>query len=429
MTVAQVPATLSLPRFLNIPQSEQFDIRLQPAQDNLNYYTYQFDKFIPQSKAKQEIDSLLILGDKEYIKSFLQFKNEENLDMDILDIKQINFESKVFDADKIPKTIIILDTNTKIEDQLKFSFDHIFKLIKQLTNLKIKSPINLIYVYTDQNNLSAKALSGFFSAVGEEQPLIHGRVLGAMNDIIRDVPRLIRTISELLSSAEREIIYSKEQFWIRRYKKLSDFSPIQTGLLRNKGVYLITGGMGGLGYLIAEYLATHYSAKLILLGRSKLSLQMEAKIKQLEELGAEVNYYSCDITNKEKLIDVLSSVRKQFESLNGIIHCAGISKSKIIANKTILEAKEVINPKIQGILNLDELTKNDKLDCLILFSSISAIFFGGGESDYAYANSFLDHFAEQRDSFVMQKIRYGRTISINWPLWKKRRDADQSRNY
>jgi KR domain len=99
------------------------------------------------------------------------------------------------------------------------------------------------------------------------------------------------------------------------------------------------------------------------------------------------------------------------------LHAAGTTRDSLLRNKTGNEFHEVIAPKVLGTLCLDEGTCGEPIELFVLFSSISAEFGNVGQTDYAYANSFLDHFAHHRETLRQSGQRHGQTISINWPLW------------
>ncbi|MFP3821957.1 ketoreductase domain-containing protein, partial [Bacillus sp. SIMBA_008] len=75
----------------------------------------------------------------------------------------------------------------------------------------------------------------------------------------------------------------------------------------------------------------------------------------------------------------------------------------------------VLASKVYGTIWLDRYTDREPLDFFVMFSSISAIIGNAGQTDYAYANRFMDYFAEMRAA----ENKPGKTVSINWPLWKE----------
>ncbi len=219
-----------------------------------------------------------------------------------------------------------------------------------------------------------------------------------------------------------EIRYAHTQRWVKRWKA---WEPVQetapTTRLKEQGVYLVTGGAGGLGLIFAEYLAKQVKeAKLVLTGRSAaLNEQQAAKIQTIKALGAEVLYIQTDVSKRDDVESMIAQTKAHFGQINGIIHSAGVIRDALLLNKTQDNMAAVLAPKILGSVYLDEATKNDKLDFFVLFSSIVAAMGNIGQSDYAYANSFMDNFAQWREGLRAQQQRFGQTLSINWPLWRE----------
>ncbi|WP_220029850.1 SDR family NAD(P)-dependent oxidoreductase [Paenibacillus sp. S25] len=197
---------------------------------------------------------------------------------------------------------------------------------------------------------------------------------------------------------------------------------------RDGGVYLITGGSGSLGLLVAEEIARQtQAATCILTGRSPLDRDKQTRLQELESLGASVVYRQADITHRNTVIDLLNSIQQEFGRVHGIIHCAGVIHDNFIIKKTSEEFMEVLGPKVSGLVHLDEASSGQNLDFFVLFSSISGSLGNPGQADYSTANAFMDAYAEYRNALVGAKQRRGRTLSIRWPLWKEggmRIDAD-----
>ena len=188
---------------------------------------------------------------------------------------------------------------------------------------------------------------------------------------------------------------------------------------REQGIYLITGGMGALGRIFAKEIAHQVNhTTLILTGRSRLNEAQQAQLSALQALGGKVEYRQVDISAKQQTKHLIDSIQKEYGALHGIIHCAGISRDNYIFKKTITEIQDVFAAKVKGTVNLDQATQAIRLDCFVLFSSVSAM--GSiGQADYATANAFMDAYAHYRSELVACQQRYGQTLSINWPLWQK----------
>ena len=219
--------------------------------------------------------------------------------------------------------------------------------------------------------------------------------------------------------------------WVRTYEPVR--VPALEGRpsrLRDNGVYLITGGLGGIGLAIAEYLATSLSARLVLVSRTRLpeandwDLWLEThapddktsnkirRILALEELGAQVMVASADVANRDQMERVVKMARERFGEIHGVVHSAGVPAGGIIELKTLEATSTILAPKVQGTIVLDDIFTNAELDFVVLCSSLSAVLGGAGQVDYTAANAFLDAFAQA-------KARNERrlTVSIAWDAW------------
>ncbi|WP_198683408.1 SDR family NAD(P)-dependent oxidoreductase [Peristeroidobacter agariperforans] len=184
---------------------------------------------------------------------------------------------------------------------------------------------------------------------------------------------------------------------------------------KDHGVYLITGGRGGLGQIVArEILQQTRTAKVILAGRSA----PDATNLPAAEPGR-VEYRCVDVTDLGRVEQLISSIVEEHGQLNGIIHSAGVTADNFILKKTSAEFRGVLASKVTGTFNLDFASRHVELDFLVLFSSIAAVMGNAGQADYAAANGFLDRFAAHRNRAVAAGERCGRTVSINWPFWSE----------
>src|SRR5262249_28745796 len=148
--------------------------------------------------------------------------------------------------------------------------------------------------------------------------------------------------------------------------------------------------------IFAEYLARNYQAKLVLVGRSALSIKQEAKLNHLKSCGAEVMYISADVSKLEDMEMVVREAKERFSAIYGVIHSAGVNRDAFILKKTKEEMQSVLAPKVYGAINLDLATRNENLDLFVLFSSVAGVTGNIGQCDYAFGNHFLDSFAEYR---------------------------------
>ena len=234
-------------------------------------------------------------------------------------------------------------------------------------------------------------------------------------------------------SSDQVVAYRGHYRWVQTLEPIRLEKPKEaTPRLREGGVYLITGGLGGIGLVLAKYLAETVRARLILTGRSAFPVPGEWEqwlathddqdrasdkirtLQALERMGAEVMVASADVADQEQMHAVVTEACERFGTIHGVIHTAGVPGGGIIQLKTPEMAANVLAPKVKGTLVLNDLLKDVRLDFLVLFSSLSTILGEPGQVDYCAANAFLDAFARQ-NTFGHN----GRIISINWDAWRE----------
>lgn len=199
---------------------------------------------------------------------------------------------------------------------------------------------------------------------------------------------------------------------------------------RQGGTFLITGGLGGIGMLVAEHLARTCQARLVLVSRSGLpkralwdewlalrggdrTAELIRRIRAMEQVGAEVEVAAADVTDRGSMQSVVQTATTRFGALHGIVHAAGILDDGLILTRTREQTEKLMRPKIVGAQVLDAITADMQLDQFVVFGSTSGLVGIPGQCDYAAANAALDAFAEWRS----QK-RKGRTLSVDWGIWQ-----------
>lgn len=239
-------------------------------------------------------------------------------------------------------------------------------------------------------------------------------------------------IAELKSSYDKfQVTYRNRQRYIEEFQQV-DFGKLETDAipLKQDGIYLITGGTGGIGLEVANYLASRAPINLGLLSRSGLPERAQwdeilnhgqddpmkerlRSIGRLEQNGARVILVTADVSNQAELEPALQRLRTEFGRINGVIHCAGIIGDGFVINKEEKTFRKVLAPKVYGAWLLDQATRADKPDFFFLFSSGTSMLAEAGQGDYMAANAYLDSFA------AWQKRRNQRAMTINWTQWKE----------
>ncbi|HET8887713.1 MAG TPA: SDR family NAD(P)-dependent oxidoreductase, partial [Candidatus Angelobacter sp.] len=321
---------------------------------------------------------------------------------------------------------VLSDAKSVDESLVRGVYSFLF-LCQALIQQKLESKAQLLYLYStrqDEAQPSNEAVSGFVKALRLEHPKLLCKVL----EVRQDSPgydQILQAVSAELQTQTQDATGVRYVAQERYIKKLRTFnveetngSPTSQNLsIKENGVYLITGGAGGLGLIFAEFLAKEHKAKVVLTGRSTLSAEREAKLDELRKSGAEVIYLPADVSNREDVNKLINESKSRFGQINGIIHAAGVLRDSYVRNKKPEEMSAVFAPKIYGTLHLDEATQNEGLDFFVLFSSVAAVGGNAGQCDYGFANHFMDSFAGERELLRAKGVRSGKTLSLDWSLW------------
>ncbi len=244
--------------------------------------------------------------------------------------------------------------------------------------------------------------------------------------------RLVANVTSELEATEtaETIAWRSGERWVLDHVPVRlDAPAVAAQRLRVHGVYLITGGLGGVGLAMAGHLAARFQARLVLLGRTALpsreqwdnllaqpgSGQIAQRIRQvraLEAQGAEVMLAAADVTNLAQMQSVVRAACERFGTVHGVLHTAGVIDDGVVQLKDAAAAAAVLAPKLQGTLVLEAALAGVALDFTVLFSSVSSFSGLAGQVDYAAANAFLDAYAHARCA------RDGSfTVAVNWSAW------------
>jgi acyl transferase domain-containing protein/acyl carrier protein len=241
-------------------------------------------------------------------------------------------------------------------------------------------------------------------------------------------------VFELERTSETAVVaYRGDHRWIQNLEPAALDGPAMPPVLRRHGVYVITGGLGGIGLVLARHLVESVAARLVLIGRSPMPPRAEwaawlethgdddataariHSVQALEKAGGEILTISADVADREQLAQALDAARRRFGAIHGLVHAAGIPGGGIIQLKTPEGAAQILAPKVRGTLWLWDLLETDRLDFFVLCASITGVVGGPGQVDYCAANAFLDAFARSR----AQRAVGTRVISVDWDAWQE----------
>lgn len=262
-------------------------------------------------------------------------------------------------------------------------------------------------------NMADVPVLGLSKVITQEHPNIVCRHI----DLARPQTAITRQklahllLTEMVSPAQdRQVAYRNQQRWVPAFTSLPPQDITEEGL-RPQGIYFLTEGLNGIGYLLAQHLAKTYQARLILLNPN----ESDARFATLREMGATVYPVFGDLTDAAALQTAIRAGHDHFGGLHGVLHTAGITGEKSF--RTIQETgKEEsewhFNAKIKGTQALDKALTDYELDFCLLSSSLSSLLGGRGYGAYTASNLYLDafvHCANQHHTFPW--------LSVNWDVW------------
>lgn len=258
--------------------------------------------------------------------------------------------------------------------------------------------------------LVQSGLIGLVNTIKSEYPEMQPVLidLPGESDVDQDAEFILAETQHL--SGENQVIFRDQHRWVSRLKHHAIQSNNDLSI-RGDGSYLITGGLGEIGLMTAQYLASKGAGKILLMGRNKPSPKAADIIQNLTDMGVEIEIVTGDVSDAQSLKNVLASIGK--DSLKGVIHAAGTLQDGVISTMTWEQMQSVMDAKVSGARNLHSQTDGYDLDFFILYSSIGSIFGPAAQANYASANSFMDQLA-------MARLENGQpALVINWGAWSE----------
>lgn len=243
------------------------------------------------------------------------------------------------------------------------------------------------------------------------------------------VAETVETIMPVLAGRESQILaWRNGRFWTPALAQLSRKSQTVANIdtLIQGGAWLITGGLGGIGLAIAEELVRRGIKKLALVSRREMPEQtlwpdriskntsdsdMLRRLHAMVESGVELAVISADVAEFSSIQQGIEQARALLGRISVVIHAAGTVNGSQLITKTDKMALDVIRPKVTGLLNIERIFKSQKLDLIFLCSSVTTLLSNPGQTDYAFANAFMDSFASRTPQCA------SRVVTVNWDSW------------
>ena len=248
------------------------------------------------------------------------------------------------------------------------------------------------------------------------------------------VGRVLRDVMERVSTAElTPIVHSRwplaeagaALMFMRSARHLGKIvvttQPLVSGRLKQDRTYLVTGGLGGIGLAVAEWLVEHGAGTIVLNGRRPPNEEAKEMIRALEERGVTIRVELADVSDSKALDDMLARVDQELPALAGVIHSVGVLSDGALTNQSWDRFETVLWPKVLGAWHLHRATADRDLDLFILFSSRVGVMGNPGQTNHAAANAFLDQLAGHRRALGLP----GQAIA--WGAWSEIGEAAEQK--
>jgi len=183
------------------------------------------------------------------------------------------------------------------------------------------------------------------------------------------------------------------------------------GAIHRAGTYLVTGGLSGLGLVVARWLAERGAGRLVLVSRRGVTPEVAPLLQAICATGTQVVTEAVDVSDEAAVRALLERLRADGPPLRGVVHSAGVLDDAGLLQQDAARFDHVFGPKVRGAWLLDRLTRSDPLDWFVLFSSVAAVLGSRGQANHSAANALLDLLAHERQNRGLPGL------SINWGAW------------
>ncbi|MET0333045.1 MAG: SDR family NAD(P)-dependent oxidoreductase, partial [Rhizobacter sp.] len=293
--------------------------------------------------------------------------------------------------------------------------------VQALLQAKPRQPVLVqLVVPLEGEGSELAALGALLKSAAQENPKLVGQVLQL------DAGLSGQALAERLQAeagGAAEVRYRDNQRLVLQLAPLDENTAALAdapALARDGGVYLITGGAGGLGLIFARAIARQVrNTTLVLTGRSALDSARQAQLHTLERDGTRLEYRQVDVSDEAAVQALVNEIARDYGEITGVLHSAGVLRDSFLVKKTAQELDAVFAPKVHGLMHLDRATAGMALEYFVAFASVAGVLGNVGQADYAAANAFMDTYMAGRASQVRQGQRQGRSLSVAWPLWEE----------
>jgi acyl transferase domain-containing protein/acyl carrier protein len=236
---------------------------------------------------------------------------------------------------------------------------------------------------------------------------------GGLHDLSEhtDETEINGLVCQLLNPNWEQVAWRNGEPWIPKLRRKAGSVRSTRFTLRSDGAYLITGGSGTLGLLVGQWLAERGAGLVVLTGRGEPNAKARALAEKFALSGVTFWIRRSDCTDLKATTNLVKEIQTSGFALRGVFHIAGTGGIRDSIDLDRVDFDNVCRAKLEGAKNLHEATRDQDLDCFVLFSSIASVWGSKRQAHYCAANHFLDAFASWRSSQHLP------SISINWGPW------------
>lgn len=379
-----------------------------------------WNKIDSNNRKTTEINKKVLIGFKNG-ELFNSFKADKNYELFAIESFIQNFDyNKVINGDT--ELVFVMDNLWKRYDEFNKVVDvqseglyHLFDIIKSFYDKKLNKinlKITIITNYSiktlesDNVNPTNSALHGFFGSIAEENKYWKIRCV--------DIDS-ISNFSEILNAIpfDAKKVYSVREgaLYEKKYREIKAKDSFDEYYNRNS-VFVIVGGMGGIGRMYSKYLVQSFGAKVALLGRSPIDAEKESFIKELNKIGGNAIYVNADSTNFDSLKTAFNLINQKYGEIDHVIHSALVLNDQLIYDMSKEDFISTTSSKIDTTVNLARIMLEYNIKNFLCFSSISSIIKAAGQCNYAagccFQESFCNYLLDTTD--VNVKV-------VNWGYW------------
>ncbi len=449
-------------RWLYVPSWKQVDLPGTVTGSAVNGRSCRWLLFVDQSGVGEAVEAQLRRQGQEVttVRCGSRFRHVDTNAYELAPGERSSYDlliEALQDAEWLPEEIVHLwsvsldsaqqDGAVHFQQAQALGFYSLLFLAQALAAHGFTDPIHVTVVSSNLQDVTGEealcpekaTLLGPCTVIPQEYPNIRCRTI----DVVLaggDHPTHQRVAHQVLAEltvddGEAVVAYRGNHRWVQTFepRPLEDVDGVSPRL-RREGVYLITGGLGRVGFTLASFLARTVAARLVLVGRSVIPERAKwqqwlrshdeadetsrriRRLLALEEAGGRVLALQADVANEDEMREVIEETRRRFGAIHGVVHAAGVvgeEAMRTIAELNQADCEQQFRAKVQGAEVLAKVLRDVELDFCLLQSSLSTVLGGLGFAAYAAANHFLDALAlRQRQG---QGLPW---LSIDWDGWK-----------